>query len=210
MVRPAALVLLFLTPPCLGDALPVVTDADWTKVRQRCELLVKELKQQPGTLPAEIERQLAALLQEPPKDAETGLAKLQALLDPLCLVGIHINAESRVKVARGPAAAELIRGRTRVVLLKVHNEGGITPPLNVSGEVLRRRDKLEPGRWLEAAPLDAAALKNLSGVKLEYVALRLTAHEAGKREATLKFDAGQGTQDLGFRAEVAILFKIGR
>jgi hypothetical protein len=38
--------------------------------------------------------------------------------------------------------------------------------------------------------------------------LRLTARESGKREATLKFDAGQGTQDLGFRAEVPLLFRV--
>jgi hypothetical protein len=36
----------------------------------------------------------------------------------------------------------------------------------------------------------------------------LTALEAGKREATLNFDVGQGTQDLGFRAEVPILFHV--
>ena len=31
---------------------------------------------------------------------------------------------------------------------------------------------------------------------------------AGKREATVGFDIGQGTQDLGFRAEVPILFTV--
>ena len=48
----------------------------------------------------------------------------------------------------------------------------------------------------------------LSGGKLDYVVLRLTPREAGKREATLQFDVGQGTQDLGFRAEVPILFNV--
>jgi len=38
--------------------------------------------------------------------------------------------------------------------------------------------------------------------------LRLRASAAGKREATLKFDVGQGTQDLGFRAEVPVLFTV--
>ena len=32
--------------------------------------------------------------------------------------------------------------------------------------------------------------------------------EAGRREATLTFDVGQGTQDLGFRAEVPVLFTV--
>ena len=48
----------------------------------------------------------------------------------------------------------------------------------------------------------------LGGQKLEYAVLTLRAEESGKREATLKFDAGQGTQDLGFRAEVPILFRV--
>src|SRR5262249_45925301 len=32
--------------------------------------------------------------------------------------------------------------------------------------------------------------------------------EAGKREATIGFDVGQGTQDLGFRGEAPVLFDI--
>ena len=50
--------------------------------------------------------------------------------------------------------------------------------------------------------------KTLSGQPVEYVLLRLTARQAGKREATLMFDVGQGTQDLGFRNEVPILFTV--
>jgi hypothetical protein len=34
--------------------------------------------------------------------------------------------------------------------------------------------------------------------------------DAGQREAVLVFDAGQGTQDLGFRSSVAILFNISK
>jgi len=210
MVRTVALTLVLFGSRGLADPLPRVADADWTKVRQRCQQLVKALEKHPGALPADIEKQLVALLKQEAMDADESLEKLQALLDPLCLVGVQINPESRVKAERGSAAAELKLNQPRIVLLKVQNEGGITPPLSVSGDELRNRGKAEVGRWLEAVPLDALALKHLSGVKLEYVALRLTARETGKREATLKFDAGQGTQDLGFRAEVPILFKVTR
>src|SRR5687768_8359599 len=34
-------------------------------------------------------------------------AAIQAILDPHCLLDVHINPESRVKVAPGPARAEL-------------------------------------------------------------------------------------------------------
>ena len=62
--------------------------------------------------------------------------------------------------------------------------------------------------WLESR-VQTVSTKGLSGAKEEYVILRLTAHGAGKREATLTFDVGQGTQDLGYRAEVPILFTKG-
>ena len=49
---------------------------------------------------------------------------------------------------------------------------------------------------------------NLSGLKVEYAIALIYSGDAGKREATLGFDVGQGTQDLGFRAEVPVLFTI--
>jgi hypothetical protein len=49
---------------------------------------------------------------------------------------------------------------------------------------------------------------NLSGLEVEYALALVYSSEAGRREATLTFDAGQGTQDLGFRAEVPVLFTV--
>src|SRR5262245_32648744 len=46
-------------------------------------------------------------------------AKMQQLLDPHVLVQVTINPESRVKVARGPAAAALQQGGFTPVLIKV-------------------------------------------------------------------------------------------
>ncbi len=189
-----------------AEPLPRVGGADWPAVRTRSRVLLAMLKKQ-DTLPAEIAKKWTALLAEDSKDDEVALERLQELLDPLCLIGVHINPESRVKAARGPREAVLTRGKTTVVLVKVHNEGGVTPPLSVTGDELMEAGKKDAARWLEASVI-AAPPGMLSGVKLEYVALRLTGRESGKREATLKFDAGQGTQDLGFRAEAPILFRV--
>lgn len=202
MVRLTVFLVLVSWSAARADELPLVGEADWTQVRRRCAVLVAALQKQPGALPADVEKQLAELLERTPANADAALEKVQRLLDPLCLAGVHINPESRVKAARGEGSAELTVQRPRVVLLKVHNEAGITPPLNVSGN--------EGVRWLEVTKLNVPALKNLNGQRLEYVAVLLTARESGKREVTLKFDAGQGTQDLGFRAEVPVLFRIGR
>ena len=46
----------------------------------------------------------------------------------------------------------------------------------------------------------------LSGLALEYRIVQLYSRDRGQREASLAFDVGQGTQDLGFRNEVPILF----
>jgi hypothetical protein len=48
----------------------------------------------------------------------------------------------------------------------------------------------------------------LSGLEVEYAIVLIYSHEAGRREATLQFDVGEGTQDLGFRAEVPVLFDV--
>jgi hypothetical protein len=42
---------------------------------------------------------------------------------------------------------------------------------------------------------------------LEYRIVSLYSRDAGQREAKLQFNVGQGTQDLGFRSEVDILFQ---
>ena len=205
MVRAAVLIALLVVSTAFADPLPRVGGADWPAVRARVKKLLATLSKQ-DALPVETKRKLETLLAEDIKDSDAALDRLQELLDPLCLVGVNINPESRVKAARGPQEASLTQLRPRIVLVRVHNEGGITAPLAVTGDELIRPDRKVASRWLEAA----LAPGPLSGVKLEYVVLRLTAHEAGKREATLKFDAGQGTQDLGFRADVPILFRIAR
>jgi hypothetical protein len=157
--------------------------------------------------------------------------KLQELLDPQVLLEVNINPEARVKVARGPAAASLQQGGYTPVLIKVVNESGGTQRLRVgspqAGPVyagmsklagdrmhqqhLRENENTEKrtDRFLEVEMLTAAPLAaNLSGLAVEYAVALIYSAEAGRREATLVMDAGQGTQDLGFRAELAVLFNV--
>jgi hypothetical protein len=201
--------ILFIALPAAAPPLPRADGAKWPPVRERCRKMLQALRAGGDALPPGVEKRLAALLAEDVKDGDAALLRLQDLLDPLCLAAVHINPESRVKAIRGPADAELTRDRPTLLLVKVHNEAGITPRLQVGGDGVRVPGKAGAGRWLEVAILRAKPLgPTLTGGRLEYVLLRLTAREAGKREATLTFDAGQGTQDLGFRAEVPILFRI--
>ncbi len=139
---------------------------------------------------------LAACLFAPCSPPDPGAAAGRAL-EARSLVVVSINPESRVKAARGPAAAELRLGVPTVFVVKVLNDAGVTAPVAVSGPGL--------GDWLEARFVGPDRLR---GDRVQYLFLRLTPREAGKREATFRFDVGQGTQDLGYRAEVPVLFTV--
>jgi hypothetical protein len=168
----------------------------------------RRLAQALAPLRPAVGKELTAILDDRALDADKIVVRIQELLDRHCLVGIHINPESRVKAARGPAAAELTTG-ANYLLVKVHNEAGVTHALTVDGPQLRSKQETGSDRWLEAAVLmDKPLTRTLNVETIEYRILRLLPHETGKREATLRFDVGQGTQDLGFRAEVPVLFTI--
>ena len=108
-------------------------------------------------------------------------------------------------------------------LVKVHNEAGVTAELRAPAPTPNfptaarpaaptRSRRIEPQR--SPRPLaghrpcttSSRSTKNLSGLELEYRIVQLYSRDAGKREAKLGFDVGQGTQDLGFRNEVDVLF----
>lgn len=171
-------------------------------------------------LPPSISARLAAAYDNP--SAAEATKQIQQILDPLCLTTVHINPESRVEVSRGAADADLIQWGWRTFLVKVHNEAGVTAalsvsspqaaPMNVRGsnaprpEVRITTADVE-NRWMDVAiPDRQPLLERLSGLALEYVPIQISSRDVGEREATLTFDVGQGTQDLGFRNEVPILF----
>jgi hypothetical protein len=214
-MRQSTAFLVILAISCTAEpasaqmALPSVESAQYETVHAHARRLRQALKSLRASLPTETEKTLEPLLDGKVGNPAAALESIQKLLDAHCLVGVTINPESRVKAVRGPARANLQKDRDSFFLIKVANEGGVTHHLTVSGAQVRSAGTAQVGRWLEAEISAPAPLaKTLSGQKLEYVVLRLRSAEAGRREATLKFDVGQGTQDLGFRAEVPILFTV--
>ena len=149
--------------------------------------------------------------------------QVQKVLDQHVLIEVNINAESRVKVSEGPARRVLTEQGWTVFLVKVHNEAGVTAPLRVSSPNAspiyvrstgspRPRDAVQPedvsDRWLDVQMHNERPLTpNLSGLAVDYRLLQVYSRDRGKREAKFAFDVGQGTQDLGFRNEVPILFE---
>lgn len=156
--------------------------------------------------------------------------QLQELLDPRVVCAVSINPEYRVRVERGPANAVLQQAGYTPLLVKIVNQSHSTARLNINspqagppyagvsqGAMDRQRQQqlrenentAGADRFLDVSLFSAPPLTaNLSGLDVEYAIALVYSSEAGKREATLTFDIGQGTQDLGFRGEVPVLFEV--
>ncbi|HVX60776.1 MAG TPA: hypothetical protein VHC19_09245, partial [Pirellulales bacterium] len=201
-------------------ALPVVRQVEAQPLKAQVTRVVQALELLGNPLPKDDRLALEKAFNE--QDAAASIEQIQAVLDPLCLAAVDINPESRVKVAAGPAPHKLVEQGWRVFLVKVHNEAGVTAPLRVSSPnaaPVYKRSSGKPNaaakiseqeladRWLEVSLYEQQPLnKELSGLVLEYRILQMFSRDRGQREAKLLFDVGQGTQDLGFRNEINLLF----
>jgi hypothetical protein len=202
-----------------AESLPLVTNVELQPLTAQVERVLQALELTGSAVTADQLKEIRGALSG--GDEAAALEKIQKLLDPLCLVGVQINPESRVKVQEGPAPKELIEQGWRVFLVKVNNQAGVTAPLRCSSPNSARmhesKSDAEPPntiserdvrqRWMDVGMFDSQPLsKQLSGLPLEYRIVELFSRDSGKREANLSFDVGQGTQDLGFRNEVNLLF----
>jgi hypothetical protein len=145
------------------------------------------------------------------KDDAALVRGVQQALDPYCLLAVTINPESRVKVTAGPARPELVENGWRQFLVKVHNEAGVTAELKGASPQALKLSNSPPAevrnRWLDLQLFNNQPLaKSLGGLPLEYRIIQFYSRDAGKREAKFSFNVGQGTQDIGFRNEVDLVF----
>jgi hypothetical protein len=197
---------------------------EWQPFKAQVKRVLEALEYQGATLPADDMRAIREILEN--GNGAEAAGKVAALLDKHALIEVNINPESRVKVARGQAKAELAQAGWRAFLVKVENQAGVTAELHAispqgrslfdsdwfrtsSDKRFGRGKRNNDDLWLDVDMFNKQPLnKNLSGLDLEYRIIQLYSRDAGKREAKLLFDVGQGTQDLGFRNEVDILFDV--
>jgi hypothetical protein len=107
----------------------------------------------------------------------------------------------------------------------VLNEAGVTAPLAVQSPNTGRvfvpsrggvgvpepsmvlTDAQVRERWADISIYTEPPMRpRLSGLRVEYAILQIYSRDVGQRTATLGFNVGQGTQDIGFRNDVDILF----
>lgn len=220
MVACGALVACVLPCSAVGaQVLPLVANVEFQPFAAQAERVAQALEHLGAPLTDVQRAELSSAFEE--ADPADGVRRIQRVLDPLCLVGVNINPESRVKVAPGAAPKQLMQQGWRVFLVKVRNEAGVTARLRCSSPnafpMHHSTDDAEPPnpitqreltrRWLDVNMYDGAPLTSrLSGLEVEYRIIELYSRDQGTREAKLLFDVGQGTQDLGFRNEVNLLF----
>ena len=155
-------------------------------------------------------------------DEAPAIARLQQILDKYALAIVEINPESRVKVQPGPAKPDLVEAGARIFLVKVINQAGVTAPLDVQSPnalpvYVRSDASSEPpktispaevrDRWMDLELYNKNPMsERLSGLPLEYRILEIYSRDRGQLSAKISFNAGQGTQDIGFRNEMVVLF----
>jgi hypothetical protein len=159
------------------------------------------------------------------EDAARAITQIEQVLDKRTLVRVAVSPESRVSVTRGSAEPTLIEKGWRCFLVNVRNSAGVTAQLRAASPnalPVYARAKVFVGtpypeqtitprevgnRWLELAMFDKQPLEpHLSGLANEYRIIQLYSRDRGRREAQISFNVGQGTQDIGFRNDVSVLF----
>jgi hypothetical protein len=212
----------------------------------RAQAVVVEVEFQP--LAANVSRVIEALsyLGSPLEDktaseirrsiAKADSGALQRACDAHAIFLVSIDAGSRVKVERGPAAARLQQAGYVPVLVKVVNQTESTRRLVIDSpqsgpvyagvaELSMKRQQQEhlrinenkagaPDRFLHVEMFESPPMKNrLSGLAVEYVIALIYSNEAGKREAKISFELADDDQDTAAttrrsRAELPIEFDV--
>ncbi|HTG45612.1 MAG TPA: CehA/McbA family metallohydrolase, partial [Verrucomicrobiae bacterium] len=210
------------TWPCgAAAALPVIDSVEWQPLGAQVRRLNEALEYQGAPISKGDQQNLQKLLSSADHDSAE---KVQAILDPYCLLFVNISPESRVKVAQGEARPMLVEQGWKTFLVKVQNESGVTAELravsphaqslfsggwfsNPSDKQFKNQELSNQDRWMDLQMFNSQPLrKDLSGLPLEYRMVQIYSRDAGKREAKIMFNVGQGSQDIGFRNEADILF----
>src|SRR4051794_12740335 len=92
-----AVLTLLAGPARAQKSLPVVEEVEWQPFQGHCLELLRGLDDLKAPLPGAEKQALRTLLVKEPADAGATLAAVQKVLDAHSLLGVSINAESRVK-----------------------------------------------------------------------------------------------------------------
>lgn len=121
------------------------------------------------------------------------------------LVTVTISPEARVKATATEGPRVLRQNEWREFTLVIDNAAGITAQLKIeSDQMMTSQSDSARDHWLRLELLPPGPL---TGEERENRMVRIFSRDAGLRTAVININAGQGTQDLGFRSDVVLSFK---
>ena len=136
---------------------------------------------------------------------DTTLENSDVPQDMPILIRVSISPESRVKASVVTRSPSLAQEQWTEYVIAIENAAGVKSRLSITSDQFVETGKETADRWLRA---ELISNERLSGAPLEFRTVRLWSCDAGKRAAVLAFGVGQGTQDLGFRSDVLMLFDV--
>ncbi len=173
------------------------SSAPMTEDGLRLSNIVRQLGQQ-----SEAQNALRAI------SASRSRRNLDDAVEPLTLFSVSVNPESRVKIASTRDRLAMQVGVARRFLVKCENTAGITAPLRIRAFDVSTQPPQLAG-WCEVKMIDNNVVaRDFTSAAVEYKVVELTLREPGLHEVRFVADAGQGTQDLGFRASTDLLIDV--
>ena len=128
-----------------------------------------------------------------------------AAVKSLVFLDVSINPESRVKLAARKQRIRVPDGKPAYLLMQVENLAGITAPLKIEALNLVSTP-VSKADWCQVKVVDhPQAQVEFSGSENEFRLLEIIVNKPGLWELRFVGEAGQGTQDLGFRATADVL-----
>ena len=162
-----------------ADKLPIVTGVEFQPLSAQVKRVAEALEQLGQPLPPSEKTALAKAVDS--TGGAPAIKTIQEILDRHVLVGVEINAESRVKAAQGAALPHLVQNGWTVFLVKINNQAGVTAPLvaespNAALPYRQSTNRAEPKvsvrpsdvlqRWADVAMYTDRPLKpSLSGLR---------------------------------------------
>ena len=127
-------------------------------------------------------------------------------LEQAVFLRVFISPESRVRVLEGNVVPGLVQHAWVDAPIAIENQAGVTSSIRWESEQFVD-DRLGESRmrWLR---VELVPDTPLTGAYWEHRAIRIWSRDQGVRAAAIRVNVGQGTQDLGFRGELAQTFLI--
>ena len=190
-------ILACLTLTALGyDG--AIADSPRDSVARQVRTIVAALERSQMKWPADTTRVVQSALNR----EEAG--PIHAAVADQVFLNVFVSPEGRVRVVRGPATAKLSVKTPSLFLIRIENQSGGQQRIKVQGTYF---GGLDNPFTLSVKQLDQLG-PDLIGLPVEYRLIEISGRKAGRHELTITVEAGQGSQDLAFRAEAPVLFNV--